>query len=126
MPPRDFPGGNFWLLIRKIEARKKGKKMEYVEKVRKKRKGKEENRRKDGAKFPPETFQQGRAKCPPETFQQGAGKVGNFWLLIGKIEARKKGKKMEYVEKVRKNRKGNEETEEKLGKRKGEDENLKM
>ena len=31
MPPRDFPPGNFWRLIGKNEARKKGKKMGNVE-----------------------------------------------------------------------------------------------
>ena len=31
-PPRDFPPGNFWRLIGKNEARKKGKKWEMLRK----------------------------------------------------------------------------------------------
>ena len=39
--PRDFPPGNFWQLIGKNEAMKKGKKWEILRKIRKKLKKKE-------------------------------------------------------------------------------------
>ena len=44
MPSRDFPPGNFWRLIGKNEAKKKGKKMENVEENEEKwKKGKRKN-----------------------------------------------------------------------------------
>ena len=48
--PRDFPLGNFWRLIRKNEAKKKGKKSKIHKKMRKNGEGKEENEEKIGEK----------------------------------------------------------------------------